>query len=84
MRSQTATTAMKKTLNELVNRDEPAITLIRQWMEPAENHCEILPPSDSHEEVLLQIQVTTRSPLGALAYETGGVLVDNGWLRFIG
>jgi len=75
---------VRKTLDELVNRDEPAINLIHDWVESAENRCEILPPSDANEEVLLEIQVTTRSPLGALAYETGGVLVDHGWIRFLG
>ncbi len=74
----------KKTLAALVNADDPAITLIRQWVESAENPCEILPPSSAREEVLLDVQVTTHSTLGALAYETGGILVDHGWLRFLG
>jgi hypothetical protein len=73
-----------KTLAELVNREEPAIALIRRWVDFAENHCEILPPSDAHEEVLLEVQLSTRSTLGAMAYETGGILVDHGWLRFLG
>jgi hypothetical protein len=33
---------------------------------------------------LESLQVTTRSPLGAIAHETGGVLVDRGWLRILG
>jgi hypothetical protein len=33
---------------------------------------------------LEKLQVTTRSPLGALAHETGGLLVDHGWLRLLG
>ena len=73
-----------KTLEQLINRDEPAITLIQDWIGAAENQCDVLPPSNENEEVLLEIQVTTRSPLGALAYETGGVMVDHGWLRFLG
>ena len=73
-----------KTLDELVNIDDPAITLIRQWAEAAENHIEILPPADIREEVLLEVQVTTHSTLGAMAYDTGGILVDHGWLRFLG
>ena len=31
-----------------------------------------------------QLQVTTRSSLGALAHETGGLLIDSGWLRLFG
>ena len=30
------------------------------------------------------MQVTTRSTIGAVAFETGGILVDHGWLRFLG
>ncbi|MBK9577976.1 MAG: DUF2625 family protein [Fibrobacteres bacterium] len=33
---------------------------------------------------LVQLQVTTRSPMGAIVYETGGILVDHGWLRILG
>ncbi len=34
--------------------------------------------------MLLHLQVTTRSPMGAIALETGGILIDRGWLRFLG
>ena len=30
------------------------------------------------------MQVTTRSPMGAVVYETGGILIDGGWLRVLG
>jgi len=73
-----------KTLEDLLNQDEPGITLIREWVEAAENDCKLLPPSDKREQVLLDVQVTTRSTMGAIAYETGGVLIDHGWLRFPG
>ena len=44
----------------------------------------VVPPSAGRDDVLLSLQVTTRSPLGAIAYETGGILVDDGWLRILG
>jgi hypothetical protein len=75
---------MPKTLQELVNSDDPGIVLIRDWIKSADNQCELLPPSEKREDVLMEIQVTTRSTLGALAYDTGGVLIDQGWLRFLG
>lgn len=34
--------------------------------------------------MLLSLQVTTRSTMGAVAYETGGLLIDHGWLRVLG
>jgi hypothetical protein len=73
-----------KTLAELIDTDEPAIDLIRKWVESAVNECVILPPSSERESVLLEVQVTTHSTLGAIAYETGGIVIDHGWLRFLG
>jgi hypothetical protein len=71
-------------LSELVNTEDPGIEKIREWVCGAVNDCVLLPPSAQREHVLLQTQVTTRSTMGAIAYETGGVLVDGGWLRFLG
>jgi Protein of unknown function DUF2625 len=74
----------QRTLHELVDLRDPGMALVRAWCESADNPCEILPPSDRREDVLLVMQVTTRSTLGAIAYDTGGVLIDSGWLRFLG
>src|ERR1041384_1951040 len=71
-------------LNELINAQDPGIEKIREWIGDAVNTWEVLPPSEQREEVLLQTQVTTRSTMGAIAYETGGILIDAGWLRFLG
>jgi hypothetical protein len=35
-------------------------------------------------ECLAQVQVTTRSWLGAVVFHSGGILVDHGWLRVFG
>src|SRR5688500_18884145 len=71
-------------LHELINRDDPGFPLVRQWVEAASRPVEILSPSDAREEALVQTQVTTRSPMGAVVYETGGILIDGGWLRVLG
>jgi hypothetical protein len=71
-------------IEELTNVEDPAIELLRQWVRDAQVPCEILPPSVEREAVLLGVQVTTHSLLGALAYETGGLLIDDGWLRLLG
>jgi hypothetical protein len=36
------------------------------------------------ERALLALQVTSRSPMGAVALESGGLLIDHGWLRLLG
>lgn len=71
-------------LHELINGDDPAFPLVREWVKSAIRPAELLPPSDAREDALFQAQVTTRSPMGAVVYETGGILIDNGWLRVLG
>jgi hypothetical protein len=73
-----------RSVNELIDPQDPGIEKIREWMRNAVNPSELLPPSTQREEVLVQTQVTTRSTMGAIAYDTGGILVDGGWLRFLG
>jgi Protein of unknown function DUF2625 len=77
-------TTVVRTLAELINAEEPAIELIREWADDSETDCVILPPSPGRESVLVEVQVTTHSTMGAVAYETGGVLIDHGWVRFLG
>jgi hypothetical protein len=73
-----------KTLRELIDRDDPAMPLVRQCFNQASRPFELLAPSEYSGSVLVDLQVTTRSPMGAIVYETGGVLVDHGWLRILG
>ncbi len=45
----------------------------------------VLPVERSRaDDVLRRLQVTTASTLGALATESGGLLVDHGWFRILG
>lgn len=45
----------------------------------------MLPPDESaRDATLLGTGVTLRSTLGAIAYHTGGLLIDHGWLRILG
>ena len=73
-----------RSLNELLEVDEPALPLVERWAGDAELPAEILSPSSNCGGVLVDLQVTTRSVLGAVAYGTGGILVDGGWLRMLG
>lgn len=61
------------------------MSLIRTWLTDAKCPVELLPCSvEAGERALLAAQVTTRSPLGAICHETGGILVEHGWLRILG
>ncbi|HEY0926406.1 DUF2625 family protein [Brevundimonas sp.] len=75
-----------RSLSELVEQREPALPLLQGWIEdPAGNSAALLPPDEAlRADTLLALQVTTRSMLGAMAYETGGVSVADGLLRLLG
>jgi len=74
-----------KPLDQLINKDEPAWASVQQWIKDATNKVEVLSKDPSRaDEALFQAQVTTRSPMGAIVYETGGILIDHGWIRILG
>lgn len=75
----------KRTLDQLINSEDPGWTLVEEWIEQAQNQVDVLLASEpSRNAALLATQVTTRSPMGAVIYETGGILIDHGWLRILG
>ena len=74
-----------RTLSSLINKNDPGWPLVEQWINEGKNKVEILPKSNQKADSALYFtQVTTRSSLGAIVYETGGLLIDNGWLRILG
>ena len=73
-----------KGLKDLLS-DDSAWPLVRGWIAAASNQVEVLPARDpDRSRALEEMQVTTRSPMGAVVYETGGLLIDGGWLRMLG
>jgi Protein of unknown function DUF2625 len=75
---------MAQPLEKLIDIVDPALPLVRQWLANAVRPVEMLPPSPARDAALLETQVTTRSPMGAVVHETGGILIDHGWVRFLG
>lgn len=72
-------------LNELINNKEPGWALVKEWIDSAKNKVEILPVDTlKAKDALQKTQVTTRSPMGAIVFMTGGILIDNGWIRILG
>jgi hypothetical protein len=75
---------LTKSWRELVS-EEDAISLIRGSIAGAPTDIAVLDsPQGTGQRALEALQVTTRSPLGAVAFHTGGILVDHGWLRILG
>lgn len=59
--------------------------LVKQLIKAGKNKSEILPAENAKaSDALYQTQVTTHSTMGAIVYFTGGILVDNGWIRLLG
>jgi hypothetical protein len=75
---------MTRSLSELVNADDPAWPMVQEWIAGARNKVEMLSPAPDAGEALHETQVTLRSPMGAVIYHTGGLLVDHGWVRILG
>jgi hypothetical protein len=74
-----------RTLAELLDTPEPAWPMVQEWIAAATNPVEVLSASDPQRGAALVLtQVTVRSPMGAVIYETGGLLIDRGWLRVLG
>ncbi|MES2279746.1 MAG: DUF2625 domain-containing protein [Bacteroidota bacterium] len=72
-------------VNELINKTDPGWVLVKEWIDKAKNQVKVLPcDMTKANDALYKTQVTTRSPMGAVIYQTGGILVDGGWIRILG
>lgn len=72
-------------VEELINKTDPGWILVQQWIDSAKNKVEVLPcDTTKAKDALYKTQVTTRSPMGAIIYSTGGLLIDDGWIRILG
>ncbi|MBK6963185.1 MAG: DUF2625 domain-containing protein [Bacteroidales bacterium] len=74
-----------RTIQELINTTDPGWAIVEQMIDSATNKVEVLPvDTNNAKNALYKTQVTTRSPMGAIIYMTGGILIDNGWIRILG
>jgi hypothetical protein len=74
-----------KDVDQLIDQQKTGWALVMQWKKDASNQVEILPKDAAKAQTALyHTQVSTRSPMGAIVYETGGILIDGGWLRILG
>jgi hypothetical protein len=74
-----------RSLDELIDPQDSGWSLVQDWIANATNPVAMLPADRARAEAtLVALQVTTRSPMEAIALRTGGLLVDSGWLRILG
>lgn len=74
-----------KTLDDLVNNNDSALPIIQNMVSNSGKDIIILEPNINYvDQLLLELQVSTKSFIGAIVYHTGGILVDKGWIRVLG
>ncbi|MBU6454735.1 MAG: DUF2625 family protein [Cyanobacteria bacterium REEB67] len=72
-------------IKELVNTKASAWPDIISAIKSSKKRIEVLTTTTGiSEKCLVDTQVTTRSPMGAIIYHSGGIIIDSGWLRFLG
>lgn len=76
---------MRRSAAELASTPEPGWPLVQGLISKSKLNIEVLPAERARADAELEaLQVTTRSFLGALAHNCGGLLVDHGWLKILG
>ncbi|MFF5023042.1 DUF2625 family protein [Streptomyces collinus] len=72
-------------IDELAQVEDPAWPHVREMLDGSTVPVRVLPADpDEGRRCLLQMQVTARSTLGALALNCGGLVLDDGWVRVFG
>jgi Protein of unknown function DUF2625 len=75
----------KKTIKELVSSNDTSWNKILELKASARNIVEILPKDHGKAEAaLIEAQLPANTFLGSIIYESGGILVDKGWIRILG
>ncbi len=70
---------------EQLTVDTSGFALVKEWAKNSKNKAEFLAADKvKARETLYNLQVTTRSPMGAITFFNGGILIDNGWIRILG
>lgn len=76
---------MPRSLDDLLSSNDPAWPDLINDIATAHNLVRALPRTEADARATLRfLQVTVRSTLGAIAWETGGLLIDDGWIRVLG
>ncbi|MCM3040012.1 DUF2625 domain-containing protein [Paenibacillus motobuensis] len=75
----------RKPIEELIDAENDSWAELSEMLKNSANTCRIIPAElDAAKETLYALQVSTRSYLGSIAYRTGGILFDEGWITLLG
>ena len=71
--------------NDLIDSSETTLRLVKSWIKDSNNNVTLFEPDLSmNSKILSNYQVSTKSVLGTIIYYTGGLLIEDGWLRLLG
>jgi hypothetical protein len=74
-----------KPLNELIDPDNTGWIAVSRMIESAKDHVEVLGRDAKRaDSTIYQTQISTDNPLGGVIYNTGGILIEGGWVRILG
>ena len=71
-------------LDQLILAENSAWPFVCETASKVPGRALIHPPAETSPEALHRTQVTTRSPMGAIVYHSGGISIEEGWLRILG
>ena len=70
---------------DLIDSSETTLRLVKSWIKDSTNNVTLYDPDLSMNSIILSnYQVSTKSVLGTIIYYTGGLLIEDGWLRLVG
>ncbi|MBE0337083.1 DUF2625 domain-containing protein [Paenibacillus sp. 23TSA30-6] len=74
------------TVDELLDKENHAWEEVRNILKEGQNPYSIISAESESAlgDTLYRLQVSTKSYLGTVAYETGGIVFDHGWITLLG
>jgi hypothetical protein len=72
-------------VNDLIKNDDSAWNSIKLLIDSAMNKVIVL-PSDIQQarNAIYTLQMPAKTPIGTIVFKTGGLLINNGWIRILG
>ena len=72
-------------MKDLIDTTDPGWPVFQEILASATNPVEVLPRDTAKaNDAVFKMQFSTKTTMASVAYMTGGVLVDSGWIRILG
>jgi hypothetical protein len=72
-------------VDQLIDTNQTGWHKVERLLASSKNKIEILPAEKERaDSVIFLSQISTKTELGGVIHNTGGILIDNGWIRILG